>query len=287
MRKCPTSLILLPLALTLVNSASAKCSLSAGDIIKWESAAQVFSQLEKVQRPEKDEFVTEEEFASQKLSKKMVSAPILVRGSFEKDYVKYDAETQQYYFGEWSWDGAAEDWLIMSRSVGVQGIFDNNIYGVGLSNIENPVGTPYSAQNSFGVTVKVSQVEKTMYGIFEGKRPFRKTHNYNESLYLEEWATEVKNTMKIRGTNTDVDIPSVRFSMELEKAKETRKSFKVGFEISPLNPAVGITKIKSDATLDDPVDTFVTYKTIHADILCAAVTDMGNKVLFTVLQQEQ
>lgn len=256
-----------------------QCGISVGDTAIFNDPAGTHNWIQK-KNLIKDEFETTATFEKRVAEAEQVfSKPILIRGTYDREYTKYDADNSRIVMetGAWAKKLSYEFFLYdelkeaVNESVDLQSpLLDaffsislesgarqasRSVHGTVLFSKEKVTGNFIGSDNS-GNSVQVTQVSKISYALLD-----RAQNSQNEKTW--------KNN-------------EIKFNIPVEEAKRVISKLQVGIMASVKKPFTkGVNRVK-EATFADPTEVTESYHTIFADMVCAVIADDKGRVLKTV-----
>ena len=261
-----------------------RCGISVGDTAIFNDPAEIYNWIQE-KNLVKDEFETTATFEKRVAEAEAVfSKPILIRGTYDREHTKYDADNSRIVMKMDAWakkmshkfflydelrEGVKEstgfesplkdDLLLhallnLSLESGTRQVSDN-AHGTVLLYTEEVTGTYRGSDNS-GNSAEVTQISKTSYAVLD-----------------EVDTSQNKMTWKNK---------RIRFNMPVEKAKRIISKLQVGIMALPKKPFTKEARSVKEATFADPTEITESYQTIFADMVCAVIADDKGRVLKTV-----
>lgn len=211
----------------------------------------------------KDEFETTAAFeARQQIAMSNLPEHLIISTPFDTDYASYDADAGHFTIKRYAVSNVNTDY---ARLFGSGGAFEGSVsysmlgtLDVVISKTERRTGS-YRAQNAFGVSTTVGEIQRTTRSIYEGSDTTRERQGlFPRTSDAVIWTVPVPAT----------------------EARATRDGFRAAWVIAPKAPFY----IEGEgrgfrATIDVPQDVEDTLEIIIADIQCALLTDDSGVVL--------
>lgn len=211
----------------------------------------------------KGEFETTMEFEErQRAAMGTLPSHLVISTPLDTEYIDYDADAGRFDIRRYAVNNVNTDYArIFGTSGAFEGVVSYSMLGVldvVIGKTERRTGS-YRAQNAFGASTTVSEIERTTQSIYEGAD----TTPQHQGLF--------------RRTPGDI-IWSLPISPA--EAREARNQFRAAWAVVPKPPFF----IEGEgrgfrATFDVPQDVDETLQIVVADIQCALLLDAANTVL--------
>ena len=247
------------------------CTGMVGQTIELQAPEQVWKRLEG-QQLTKDEFETSAQFAARmRQGRQEANRIIAVEGTYDPEYVAYNADTEEFTVAVYAWDNLADGIDTIGGRLNRQVLpsrWDAKA-SIGLKETEHSDGE-YIGQNTFGATEKVTKVRRERYSVYDRILPSK-----------TEWRTET--TLKKSSYGMAMDYPAVILGANIAGARAMKINMRVGAVIRPKTPYIATTgRHWGGATINDPREINETTRIIIADILCTVLTDENGRIIKTI-----
>ena len=266
---------------------AAVCPVKIGDIAQYIEPKKVYDDLRAFDL-RKSEYETAKEFEArvkEAMNHETATRAYLLGATYFPDNVTYVAEREEFIIEQYAWANIGVGWDDVFGGWGIYdgerlaknpwGIEEIGIYdavqGVGLISDERAIGT-YTASNAMGATANVSEIERTVYGVFDEKIP--PAHGSAFEPSRESWKCELR--------SGQLDTCSVRLSVGREKARRLKEGLSVGIVARPKPPLAVTGTSRWSPTMQNPRDTTAHYRVIVADILCAVLSGPDGRIVKTI-----
>ena len=183
-----------------------------GDIVTFRNAVEVYASMATsvtISDITKGEFETTPQFEVRK-AKAIAAAnfpkTMLLEGTYNADFAKYDADNQHFVIRTGAWDGMYVSW--------------NLVFNIG-----NPygIGPLFSSDQAQGIGLVKGGYRRPDYGVFDRKLPFRWS---SLEARRQEWAHEITT-----GYNNAIVLP-----IPIQRAPELKDKIRVGVMARPKEP---------------------------------------------------
>ena len=259
---------------------AAECP-ATGDTVTFRNVREVYTSMTSSLTTAdltKGEFETTAQFKARK-AKAIATAdflqPVLLEGTYESYYAKYDADKQRFVVETQAWDNMNVAWdevFEPRNDYGIEPLYNfYTVRGVGLVEDREPMRS-YRASNAFGVEVTVSKSEVTQYGVFD-KLLSREAISLSGERRLE-WAHDI--------TIDEYNNPAVILPIPLQRAAEIKDKMRVGVMVQPKEPFTATGWDHMPPKIDLRIEINTKINVVMADILCAVIADQDGVVLKTI-----
>lgn len=251
------------------------CPVKEGETVQFEEAAKLYDRVSTL-RSTKGEFETIAEYEARKATmvrQAGLASKLLVRVATYSDYRgEYDADNARFVFSADVFDDTSIDPLSYSE----------HDHQVDLDERDSPNERPskYVGSNAFGVSVEVVTAEKYAYVLFDHR--VDEDDNMFTPPSSMMWKLDEPGPRGPRGPlggNFYIPVP-------IEEAKRMKasptESFRFGVAFRPKEPYASTQKQHLAPTIEIALDRTTVVHVIHADLLCAVVTDGSGRVLKTM-----
>jgi len=255
--------------------AFAQCPVSDGEVVQMLSGSEAFERLSATALT-KGEFETTEQFEARKAQAGgTTNEPLLIETIFDNENVKYDADNGRFIVVTYAWDNVGYDWrtaLAGGKEHGIETGYRGQ-HGIVVEQ-DTQIGKTYTASNSYGASTEVTEVIETTYAIYD-----RDSKEFSST----DWNSEFEHEHSVTpGSSVTIGAPAVSVFVPIERAKEIKGKLNAGVYVLPKGPRVIKGQGSFSATMRNPYDKDLQYRTIVADMLCAVITDGSGTVLKTV-----
>ena len=265
------AMTLLTLASSLPSSladAKGQCSSQSGQAVQFKSPPEVASMVGGGAL-EKGEFETTAEFEARKssMTKGISGQTLLVEVSSDPDYIDYDADHERFKVSQYAWANIVGNFhavgaLWRLSPTGSISVIDD-VYGLGILKEERATGT-YDGSNAYGTTVKVTQIERTLYSLFDKMgQPKHPTWKFDY--------TELNST----------DRGGIYVEAKRAVAPQLKTTMRFGIEFAPRDPFLVLGRQHFGPNIDRPTDIMETILVMTGAMKCLVVTDKDGRVLKT------
>lgn len=216
----------------------------------------------------KDEFESTAQFSARtSAATATVSRLFVVSTPLDPQFIKYDADAQQFDIASFAIRNLNTDWDAVfgyDRPLAGAVSYGPDNLDVVVQKSEAVVGR-YRGGNAYGASTTIVQIKRTVKAIFDREAKDR------ESLFFD------------RQQRDPADNIIAHISVASAKASLLRNSMRAALVVAPKAPwfASGV-KQWGDPTIDDPREIREEISALIADIQCALITDGNGTVLVAV-----
>lgn len=206
----------------------------------------------------RDEFETSAQFqARQQAAIGGTIGPLIISKAVDPQYIKYDADTQQFTVQTYLFDNANMDYNVLGNPKLIAPGTIGNVDAV-ISETETPADS-YEATNSYGAKATIMKLNRVTKGVWE--RPWG-------SMLNDLFATGTKGSTL------------VALTLAPDRARLIKPQLRIAFLVVPQAPYVvrGVGTV-GRTTVTRPIEITNDLTVLVADIQCAFLTDATNKVL--------
>jgi len=248
------------------------CPIQIGKTISYDSPATTYAHFEEFDVMPREFETTEEHRERLSAVLKDGTKPFIVRGKYDVDAAKYDADRQTLRLFVYAWANAGTGWdevfpVQSHRGTIEYSRFGSQSYlGIGLGSEESVVGE-YKGSNAYGASTTVYEVERQVYSVFDQEVR-------NEDL----WQFEGKGIYDTQhGPMKDtgyVDIP-----MPVDQARQYKDELKVVVAFLPKGPFAASGSRRWTPKINRPRDVTANYRVTFGMIQCVGILSPDDRAL--------
>ncbi|MXX74368.1 MAG: hypothetical protein F4210_11435 [Holophagales bacterium] len=274
--------LLLGITLSTTPLLGERCSVTAGDTVSFAEPQEVFRSLSSLDLA-KGEFETTAAYEARKrqlVADHGLDEPLVLRGTYHPDVVRYDADNGHFLLPKYAWNNPTghQRFYVFSSEPGSWSVLkkDGRLSAYGAHQVvlsaERELTRRTEAVSASGGRATIDLYRVEVYGLFE--RDAAGTLSFE----LESWSGYDREAESPSGLMTKM----VTVDATPAEAPELKNNLVVGFQASLKEPYAASGLGHFDATLSHRESNTVTYSVIFADIRCVVIAGPDNKVLKVV-----
>jgi|GEM_PF-1068553 len=206
----------------------------------------------------RDEFETSEQYEARISAATADSGPFIIEKSLDRERLRYDADRQVFQIGRFAFDNEnmpVDELWSYGGPFHESGNYRNRMYRIDtVIRVDDQITGSYEAQNSFGTSAEVVQIDRVYWGIFE-----RFASGYDSADLIP---TGDRNHLG------EVPVP-------IDEARSFRDESRLAFVVSPQSPwQISFREnYPSRPTIQNPLEVTAVLNVLFADIRCALLLD--------------